>query len=1192
MYRLVLHKSVTVPYVRSGHHISRVTSDRLWISDGKNLILTNTAGDKLHQLTDIRSYGYGVHTVTSDSDLIYIDSDGNINKLSTDNRVKTTLIKYNTAPWEPLCVYSSPSTGDLLVGMFYYTNFTYTGKVVRYNSTGEHIQTIQYDIINKGQRLYWRPSYIKENHNGDVIVSDWLRAVVVTEHGGKHRFSYTGPPSGSELSPQGICTDALSHILVCDYNTHTVQMIDKNGQFLSQIETPQHGTYTPYGLSYDYERQLLWIGSENNNTVNIYRLINGVDNLTDKIDELKKFLRKEKTKISHARGILVGCAEAGKTTLLKRLRGQHQNISEVTKSTRGLEVHQHLFIVKEGILEVANDDSPLKTFIRINTADLNPNVSSAGDLSNSNENRDNWRLKSSEKETEVIYSREEEKERNVELSSSPTEGKEEVNTVEVMASVLSSEAQKLVKNEIFQKILSEKENLPTVSMLDFAGQLAYYACHQIYVTPKAFFILVLDMTKKFEDVVDKEKDNQEGSIFSVWTYKDYLKFWITSIKTFGGTKAPVFVIVTHTERKSTDEIEKYFEEFWNAVPEEDRDWLSESLNDRNYAVGLVELNDNTKKMLESMKKSIVELFSDEVNTKIEIPSSWALMEQLLYDGAWKVLSLAEIWRLNSSLPGEYQIKSDEEMSTFLKCFHDNGLLLYFEEEKLRKHAVLDIQWFAKAFSKIIADKNHVNKDCKTRLIKEWKSFNKTGELKDKVIVALWKDEPLYLTHKSEIMSYMEKLQMLVPLESFGAVSKGDMSWYIPCMNKKQFKAKFCEDKWECSSILCFQFTSFAMFVFYRLVAYCISFLRWSVSTDGDKEGCLCLYQTAAVFDHKEHTVVVGICNDEIQLQVLRIRPLAVDKEISNEIGGSIEQSIEKLTETFIDTKIFRKGFKCQNVICCENDQSFTLARELSKIKAKETQCKCRFQEKHVINVETTLGFWEKRNTSDPSALKASGQDLEGRSRFAKLGMSTNDVLNQAYRDILELEIPPSDIENKVNSSPNKKKMNLNQDQEDLLKKAKHSGYKVFDISLTYKLIRNICSTIPKPTKGKWGENSMPAAGDITVGDDIERIRLIRNSLTAHVSSASTTQTEFDDTWSTMSDICQRLETFTGKKYLASLKHIHKLSLKEEGEDAIKAIIEKFVKDQHEQLKTVVSDVQELKSNVQQVMSDMRTFKRN
>ncbi|XP_062620892.1 uncharacterized protein LOC134282504 [Saccostrea cucullata] len=211
MHRLVLQKSVTVTGVCKSRHISPISLGRVWISDGNNLILTNTAGDELDNVTDIKQYSYGGHTVNNDGDLIYIDNHGNINKLSTYNKIKTTLIKCR-APrvlWIPQCIFSSPSTGDLLVGML--NTGTVTGKVVRYNSTGEIIQSIQYD--NTGCELYSRPIYITENRNGDVIVSDIGCVVVVTDCDGKHRFS------DRSLFPLGICTDALSHILVCDYNT-------------------------------------------------------------------------------------------------------------------------------------------------------------------------------------------------------------------------------------------------------------------------------------------------------------------------------------------------------------------------------------------------------------------------------------------------------------------------------------------------------------------------------------------------------------------------------------------------------------------------------------------------------------------------------------------------------------------------------------------------------------------------------------------------------------------------------------------------------------------------------------------------------------------------------------------------------------------------------------------------------------
>nr|XP_034319871.1 uncharacterized protein LOC105336432 isoform X2 [Crassostrea gigas] len=271
--------SLTVTGVDRCIHISCVTSDRVWVSDWNNLMLTDTTGVPLHRVEDSRSgYNRGIHTVNSESELIYIDRDYNINKLSKDLKTTTTFIERTDSTWKPLCVYWSPSTGDLLVAMYNYR----TGKVTRYNQSGQLTQTIQKD--NTGMGLYRYPSYITENNNGDVVVSDSIGlpgAVVVTERGGRHRFSYTGHPLGSGLGPYGICTDPLSHILVCDGTTHTVQMLDRDGQFLSHLLIRPSGIFSPCSLSYDVNTHRLWVGSEDNNTVVIYRYITRQHALTD-----------------------------------------------------------------------------------------------------------------------------------------------------------------------------------------------------------------------------------------------------------------------------------------------------------------------------------------------------------------------------------------------------------------------------------------------------------------------------------------------------------------------------------------------------------------------------------------------------------------------------------------------------------------------------------------------------------------------------------------------------------------------------------------------------------------------------------------------------------------------------------------------------------------------------------------------
>ncbi|XP_062609781.1 uncharacterized protein LOC134271592 [Saccostrea cucullata] len=207
---------------------------------------------------------------------------------------------------------------------------------------------------------------------------------------------------------------------------------------------------------------------------------------------------------------------------------------------------------------------------------------------------------------------------------------------------------------------------------------------------------------------------------------------------------------------------------------------------------------------------------------------------------------------------------------------------------------------------------------------------------------------------------------------------------------------------------------------------------------------------------------------------------------------------------------------------------------------------------------------------------ASGPDPGGRSRFAKLGMAINEEMTQACRDVLEMEVPPGLVYNKVKASSIYKK--IRPEQELSLIGAKTDGYKKFDITLLYTLIRNICTKIPRPTKS-WGGNAMPSVGETTIGDDIERIRMIRNNMFGHISSASTSQTEFDDTWAIITDVCQRLQTYTNKDYMSGLNNIQSQALEEEYETTV---IEKLREDYQnnqslmEKISSLEKDLQELK----------------
>lgn len=65
------------------------------------------------------------------------------------------------------------------------------------------------------------------------------------------------------------------------------------------------------------------------------------------------------------------------------------------------------------------------------------------------------------------------------------------------------------------------ENLirPRITFLDFAGQSLYYAFHQIYLSPKTCYILVVDMTKSpKEQVREPDVVAFDCKRFKSWTY--------------------------------------------------------------------------------------------------------------------------------------------------------------------------------------------------------------------------------------------------------------------------------------------------------------------------------------------------------------------------------------------------------------------------------------------------------------------------------------------------------------------------------------------------------------------------------------------------------------------------------------------------------------------------------------------------
>lgn len=197
-----------------------VTDDnKVWIGgNSRELKLFDLKGNVLHtvSITGLGAYFcmYNKHLVNSAVKAVKMVSD-----------INTDVTMFSTNDWDPRGVTSTVS-GDLLVCL----SKDDLSKVVRYSSSGSMLQEIQYD----SQPLYKAATYITENVNGDIIVTDVKkRAVIAVDRLGILQYSYLG--NNETFLACSVAHDSLGHVIVIDYNDDKLHMPDREGQFLMYI---------------------------------------------------------------------------------------------------------------------------------------------------------------------------------------------------------------------------------------------------------------------------------------------------------------------------------------------------------------------------------------------------------------------------------------------------------------------------------------------------------------------------------------------------------------------------------------------------------------------------------------------------------------------------------------------------------------------------------------------------------------------------------------------------------------------------------------------------------------------------------------------------------------------------------------------------------------------------------------------
>ena len=328
----------------------------------------------------------------------------------------------------------------------------------------------------------------------------------------------------------------------------------------------------------------------------------------------------------------------------------------------------------------------------------------------------------------------------------------------------------------------DKEDLYSV-LWDFGGQSVYYATHPLFLTPRAIYLLVTDLSRnpheRAKSVMKQGMFTKFEDSFDFRTNLDYLEFWMSSVASLAiddiadqqGLKSemlpdrlpPVFLVCTHADipYNGGDSTTLANEVFG-------------SLQTKSYETHLYQdvfVVDNTKSGNESecsevvrLRKEVLDVAKELPQMKEAIPIKWLRYEralQVMKEDGHKCIPLDTAKQVASEV---CNIVDNDQFHTLLNFLHDQRILIHFADTpELNRLVVLDPQWLIDVFKEVITIRPYHGKEKEFK--KLWCKLEKEGILEERLLDHVW--GPLFDSKETpeSLIAIMEKFSLLCPLPS-------------------------------------------------------------------------------------------------------------------------------------------------------------------------------------------------------------------------------------------------------------------------------------------------------------------------------------------------------------------------------------------------------------------------------------------
>ncbi len=339
---------------------------------------------------------------------------------------------------------------------------------------------------------------------------------------------------------------------------------------------------------------------------------------------------------------------------------------------------------------------------------------------------------------------------------------------------LANLTQKFISKDIE---LGEEDEIYSV-LWDFGGQSVYYVTHPLFLTSRAIYLLVYDLSRNPSDKaipVRKQglfKELEDS--FSTNSNLDYLDSWMSSVASLVNHHnevpmgplseklpkklPPVFLVCTHADRP-------YGGRDSATVAAE----IFGSLQGKSYSVHLFDgvfAVDNTKSgsglecpEVVRLRNEILTVAKELPQVNEEIPLKWLKFEKELQakiKEGYKWIPLEEARQVSIEM---CEISDEGEFVTLVRLLHDQRIIIHFDDNPtINKMVVLEIQCLVDVFKKVITIEPY---DGKGKQYKDlWLKLEKTGILDETLLQHLW--GPLYAQKETfeSLIEIMEKFSLL------------------------------------------------------------------------------------------------------------------------------------------------------------------------------------------------------------------------------------------------------------------------------------------------------------------------------------------------------------------------------------------------------------------------------------------------